>query len=178
MRGVRRLRRLWRLRDVRSDARCDNRRFSSGSLDHFGLAGPVGLRIARGIMANGSLESLFPRLCPSVERLHCTPRHGVLRRRVNQGQSGYTVHQMNRTAAKILSLCDGSRNIAEIIANLVSEAGGNIEAESVRLDVTGFLVRAQQEGLVSLSVTRGLENTCRLRVTGSFDYFVPYHISI
>ena len=61
--------------------------------------------------------------------------------------SAQKVHILNRTAGRILQLCDGTRSQKEIVETICAETGA--DAEMVARDVEGLISELTKLGLVS-----------------------------
>lgn len=103
--------------------------------------------------------------------LHLTPEDGFICppdfRQTGRNRS------VNRSATEILYHCDGSNSLGEIIEKVAQQEGE--EPSEIAEMVRSFIEKAADEGdLILLGAPRHEP----LKITGSWDYWVPVHINL
>lgn len=83
------------------------------------------------------------------------------------------VSRINKSAAEILELCDGSRSTTEISRIMATKYAD--EFGRVKSLVSNFLNEAVQKGHIVFNVNRMRSD---INVTGDYDLVIPLHISI
>lgn len=79
---------------------------------------------------------------------------------------------INNAASKLLSLCSGELTIGEIVEKIYGQGS----LEKVPIPILSFFYEAKKRGHIELSKEK---SECqKLTITGSFDFYVPIHISI
>ncbi|MBZ5555503.1 MAG: radical SAM protein [Acidobacteriia bacterium] len=121
-------------------------------------------------------KHFYPRLAKDVQALHRTPREGVLvfplKSQKVLGLGHYGLQFVNHTASRILSLCTGRNSTDEIVRAIYPAESIEIGRKQVR----SFLIKAKKSKFIKFH--RNGAEAATARFTGSFDYYIPYHISV
>lgn len=124
------------------------------------------------------IRTHYPRLCKGVT-LHVTPTFGIVKYGAWSSAFKGDIYSplrgmdiINDAASRLLSLCDGSLSIADAVKRIYPEA----KVQEVIKPVVDFFLNAQRKG--HLEILEKQSKTSEMVITGSFDFYVPFHISV
>lgn len=102
--------------------------------------------------------------------IHRTPSGGYIYKGKVEINAFFDV---NRTGMLILSRCDGTVTIRDLIENFAREMPG--EVEHITKGIPAFVTEASHKGLIRLLE---IPTTIPIRVTGHTQYYYPIHVMI
>lgn len=119
--------------------------------------------------------SKYAILHPNVS-FHIYPHGTILQREVENHdiRKRVSTFTLNESAKAILSLCDGSRTVGQILEQTVLYFSGNFE--KIFNQSHNYLQQMVKESYVQLLDFPTRNNT--IQITGSANYYIPRHLSI